>query len=511
MHILQRTVSLPAPGRLPQVQPVAVVDIGSNSVRLVVYEGLTRVPAPLFNEKILAGLGRNMAASGCIAPEAYEVALKAIARFAVLLKQLQVNNVHVLATAAVRDANNGFEFMQQVERLIGHAPHIISGEREAELAALGVVSGFIDPHGIVGDLGGGSVEFVPVRGTHIDVGESLPLGGLRLAELSGGDVRKAARLVKTAISQSEIVKGLKGQNFFAVGGSWRSLAKLHMAQTHYPLRVMHNYRIPAKEALEFCRMVTKTDINAIVGIEAVSNDRRPLLAYGALVLEEVIAQGKPEFIKFSALGVREGLLFSLLSPQEQAQDPLLATAEEFALLRSRSPAYVHELCTWSDAFMQAIAQHETPDDTRLRHAACLFSDLSWRAHPDYRGEQSFNIIAHAAFIGVRHPARIFLALAAFHRHAGLNEVPPTPNLLDMLSPEMHSRARIIGALIRVAHALCACTPGTILRTSFVVSGKTLVLHIPADLADLAIQRLNSRMKQLAKLLNLSADIVVAKA
>lgn len=498
-----------APGRLPNMQPVGVIDIGSNSVRLVVFEGLTRSPVPLFNEKILAGLGKNIGSSGKISREVMQVAGKAVSRFHLLAQELNVQHLHVLATAAVRDAINGQEFMAGIEQILGQSIQVISGEQEAQYAAYGVMSGFLNPQGIVGDLGGGSVELVPVNGRDILAGESLPLGGLRLAELAAnGDMRVPERFVKTHLKNSQILPLLKDQKFYAVGGSWRSLAKLHMAQRNYPLRVMHNYTIPAKEALEFTRMVMRADVNTLPGIQAVSNDRRALLPFGAMALEEIIQQGKPKAVTFSALGVREGLLYSLLPQEEQAKDPLIYAAEEFALLRSRSPRYVHELLPWTDGFMAAIGVAETAEDIRLRHAACLLSDLSWRAHPDYRGEQSFNIIAHAAFTGVNHEGRAFLALAAFYRHAGLNDEPPIPALRDLLTPAMRDRAKIIGALIRVAHAISACTPDVILQTKFAVEGKTLSLIIPAHLADLAIQRLNSRMKQLGKLLKMGVDVNV---
>ena len=156
-----------APGRLQLGPTVAVIDIGSNSVRLVVYEALTRSPTPIFNEKALCGLGRNVLTSGRLADEAVARALASIRRFRVLCTQLNVGELHVLATAAVRDARNGPDFVAECEAICGVPLRLLSGREEATFAALGVVSGTYQPDGIVGDLGGGSLELVDIKGERI--------------------------------------------------------------------------------------------------------------------------------------------------------------------------------------------------------------------------------------------------------------------------------------------------------------------------------------------------------
>ncbi|HEY5965544.1 MAG TPA: Ppx/GppA family phosphatase, partial [Xanthobacteraceae bacterium] len=227
-----------AQGRLDYGPPVAVIDIGSNSVRLVVYEGVTRSPTPLFNEKTLAGLGREVATKGLLAADAVEKALAALKRFRALCDTMQVERLWVLATAACRDARNGKDFIAAAEQICRARIDVISGQREAELTALGVVSGFHKPDGIVGDLGGGSLELVEVHNSRLRPGVTLPLGGLALDDRSGHSVKKAEKLVKDALDSAKLLQNGEGRNFYAVGGTWRALAQLHMAQTGYPLHVM---------------------------------------------------------------------------------------------------------------------------------------------------------------------------------------------------------------------------------------------------------------------------------
>jgi exopolyphosphatase/guanosine-5'-triphosphate,3'-diphosphate pyrophosphatase len=489
-----------APGRLDLGPPVAVIDIGSNSVRLIIYEGLTRSPTPIFNEKVLAGLGREVQSTGLLPEDAVEKALGALRRFRALCDNVAVGTVWVLATAACRDASNGRAFIAEAERICRTKVDVLSGKREAKYSAFGVISGIHRPDGIVGDLGGGSLELVDLHGARIKTGVTLPLGGLALQDISSKSLKKADKFVKKTLAQVPALAAGAGRTFYAVGGTWRALARLHMWQTGYPLHVMHGYVIPAKEALEFSRLVHRIDPQMLSRIEVVSDARRPLLAYAALVLEHLVRAARPRNVTISALGVREGLLYSLLDPDERTLDPLIAAARALNVLRSRSPRHADELMHWTDAFLASSGIEETAEEGRLRHAACLLADIGWRAHPDYRGEQSLNIVANAAFVGIDHPGRAFLALTVFFRHVGLVDEELSPRLRELASTRMLDRARILGASLRVAFLISAAMPGILPRAPMTVENRRLVLDLDAKLAPLAGDRLFNRLRQLARLI-----------
>jgi exopolyphosphatase/guanosine-5'-triphosphate,3'-diphosphate pyrophosphatase len=489
-----------AQGRICQGAPIATIDIGSNSVRLVVYEGLTRSPTPIFNEKAMCGLGRSVATTKRLDPGAVTKALAALRRFRTLCDTIGVKELHVLATAAARDASDGPDFIRLAEEICREPIELLSGKREAKLSALGVISGFFRPDGVVGDMGGGSLELIDVRNHRTSVGITTPLGGLALQDASGTSVRKAERVAREILGRVDGLALLKDRSFYAVGGTWRSLAKLHMTQLGYPLHVMHGYTIPAREMLEFCRLVTRVDTETLVGKEAVSMTRRPLLAYGAVVLGEIVRIGKPRDVVISALGVREGLLFSLLDDATRAEDPLLSAARELNVLRSRSPRHGEELIGWSDGLMQTTGFDETQEEKRLRHAACLLADIGWRAHPDYRGEQSLNIIANAAFVGIDHHGRAYMALANFFRHVGLGDEELSPRIREIATTRILDRARVLGGLMRVAYILSAAMPGVLPRAPLRIEQGRLTLDLPEDLQGLAGDRLTSRMKSLGKLI-----------
>jgi exopolyphosphatase / guanosine-5'-triphosphate,3'-diphosphate pyrophosphatase len=477
-----------------------VFDIGSNSVRLVAYEGLTRSPTPIFNEKVLAGLGREVQTTGLLAPDAVDKALGALTRFRALCDTMGVERMWAIATAACRDARNGRAFIAQAQKICGTRIDVLSGRREAELSALGVVSGVHQPDGIVGDLGGGSLELVEVHGRRIRPGVTLPLGGLALQDISARSLKNAERIVERSLADVRALRAGRGRNFYAVGGTWRALSRLHMWQTGYPLHVMHGYVIPAREASEFSRLVQRVDPNTLSQIEIVADARRPLLAYAALVLENIVRIAKPKQVVMSALGVREGLLYSLLGKKERKRDALIAAAQELNVLRSRSPRHGEELAEWADQFMASTGIDETAEERRLCRAACLLADIGWRAHPDYRGEQSLNIIAHAAFVGVDHPGRTFLALAVFFRHIGLNDDELAPHMRELATARMIDRARVLGAVMRVAYLVSSAMPGVLPHTPLKVERGKLKLRLEGRYAALAGERLFVRVRQLARLI-----------
>jgi exopolyphosphatase/guanosine-5'-triphosphate,3'-diphosphate pyrophosphatase len=488
-------------GRLQDRRPISVIDIGSNSIRLVIYEGLSRSPTVLFNEKMLAGLGRGIVSTGKLDPEAVTRSMAEFRRFRSLSEQAGAERMYVLATAAAREAVNGPDFIRRAEDVLKTDIRVLSGREEAYYSGLGVISGFTPVDGISGDLGGGSLELVDIRGEIRDVGVTLPLGGLRLQDMAKNSLVQAARIAREEIARAELLKGGQGRPFYAVGGTWRNLARLHMEMTNYPLGVMHHYEIGIESAASFLKQVAKGDVEKTKGIEGISKNRRSLLPYGAIVLQEVLAAMKPSKIIVSALGVREGFLYSLLDADVQKADPLISAAEELARLRSRSTAHAHELAAWTGETFAAFGIDETEDEARYRQAACLLADIGWRAHPEYRGKQSLNIIAHASFIGVDHPGRAFLALTNLFRHEGLFD-DSASELKSLATPRYLERTRVLAATMRVVYLLSAAMPGVIPRLKWEVQGDgTLALVLPSELAGLYGERPVGRLAQLAKITN----------
>ena len=488
---------------------VAVIDIGSNSVRLVVYESMTRSLVTLFNEKTLCGLGREVQTTGLLAPDAVAKALTSLRRFRALCRIMKVGRVFAIATAACRDATNGADFIAKAERICGVRIEILSGPREAKLSALGVISGIHRPDGIVGDLGGGSLELIDVRGNRVHGGVTLPLGSLALQDLSHKSLKRAERIVGTELADIAQLKAGRGRVFYAVGGTWRALARIHIIQSEYPLGVMHGYSIPAQDALDFAQRLRRlAAADMLANIEVVADARRPLLSYAALVLEHIIRVANPKTIVFSTFGVREGLLYERLPQAERAEDGLICAAQELNELLSRSARHAQELIEWTDRLVRVAKLRETEEDRRLRHAACLLSDIGWRVHPDHRGEETLSLITNGNFGSISHQGRAFVALSVFFRYAGLSEENQPPLIVqELVPPAMLERARVLGAAFRVAHLISAARPGVLPATHFRSNGRKLMLVFEHRLVDLGADRVGSRFRQLARLLGRSGTIV----
>jgi len=488
---------------------VAVIDIGSNSVRLVVYESMARNLVTIFNEKALCGLGREVQSTGLLAPDAVAKALTSLRRFHALCKVMKVGRVYAIATAACRDASNGPDFIARAERICGVGIEILSGPREAKLSALGVVSGVHHPDGIVGDLGGGSLELIDVHGGRLRSGVTLPLGSLALQDLSHKSLKRAERIVSNDLIDVAQLKAGRGRTFYAVGGTWRALARIHIVQSGYPLRVMHGYSIPAADALDFARRLRRlAAANMLANIEIVADARRPLLTYAALVLEHIIQVAKPKTIVFSTFGVREGLLYEMLPQPERARDGLICAAQTLNRLLSRSARHAEELIGWTDRLVRVVKLRETDEDRRLRHAACLLSDIGWRVHPDHRGEETLSLITNGNFGSISHQGRAFVALSVFYRYAGLSEENEPPALVrELVLPAMNERARVLGAAFRVAHLISAARTGVLPATHFRNRDRKLMLVFEHQMVDLVADRVGSRFKQLARLIGRTGSIV----
>ncbi len=496
--------------RAPRLKPVAIVDIGSNSVRMVIYDGLRRAPAPIFNEKLLCGLGRGVAVTGRLDDDGVDRALRALGRFRALCRQIGVKDIHAVATAATREAKNGAAFVARATDALGSKISVLSGRKEAEYAALGVLTGIPEADGVVGDLGGGSLELVEINQGEIGNGVTLPLGALRLIDLSNANIEQARQLADKTFSELELLDGLEGRNFYAVGGTWRNLARIHMAHSHYPLNVLDHYEMAQAPAQSIASLVAGLSPDALRGMEMVPKSRAETLPYGSMVMDRLLEAGRPSRVVISALGLREGLLLSRLKKKKRKDDPLLSACWDYARAMARSAEHEKELCTWMDQLFGEDGQPEEPEQRRLRHAACLLADIGWRTHPNYRGQHSLTIVSQASFSGVDHPSRVFLALVVFFRYVGVQGDDAPNDLVSLIADGAQDRARLIAAATRLAYVLTGAMPGLLPRIRLdYMAKKRLVLTLPRRHQNLLGERVQKRLAELAGLTGHRPDIEVS--
>ncbi|MFN0114122.1 MAG: Ppx/GppA family phosphatase [Paracoccaceae bacterium] len=422
---------------------VGVVDVGSNSVRLVVFDGAARSPAYFYNEKIMAGLGEGLAKTGLLNPLGKERALAALSRFALLARGMQVEPLTCVATAAVREAADGPEFRALVEHETGLKLRVIDGEEEARLSAQGVLLGWPEAEGLVCDIGGNSMELAEVSGGAIGRRVTSPLGPFRLQEVAGGPKALDAH-IRGIVEDLRAEIGRHHDRIYLVGGSWRAIARIDMERRNYPLTVLHEYRmspIDVRATAAFIARHTVADLRAMTGI---GQERMALVHLAAQVLSRLAQVFEPREIDISSYGIREGMLYEALPQRLRRRDPLLEACRFAEKAQARMPGFGKKL----NGFLAPLFRDQPPARARLVKAACLLHDTTWRAHPDYRAEVCFDNATRGNLGGISHPERVFLGLSLLHRYKNSREGSRLAPLFALLTPEEILDAEVLGKAMR---------------------------------------------------------------
>ncbi len=481
--------------------PIAIVDIGSNSVRLVIYESQLRNAATLQNEKAICGIGRDMVSTGRLHAEGCAEALQALARFRMIADGLGVDVREAVATAAARDAVNGAEFVVRAERAWGAPIRVLAGEDEARIAAEGVVAGIPGADGLVADLGGGSLDMVTVKGGITGKAYSLPFGPLRLMDQAKGEPDKARDLVDRGLRE---LPDLSAPALYAVGGIWRSFARVDMEEHNYPLHVLQQYTIPRGRALRLCKVLAGLSRESVRKIKVVSKRRAEALPYGAVVLERILSAADIRDVVISAYGLREGLFYARLSAEDRARDPLLEYAISSNERQARVPAHAAEMIQWT----QPLFEGEGAELRRIREASAYFSDIGWRRHPDDRAMGAMGQVLTGPFAGADHRARALIATSIFHRYSGDEDFPRELILAGLLDKDDEKRALKLGLAWRFAFSLSASAVGELGHYKLRLTPAKIVLEVPTRREAIAGDPVQKRLGALAEAFDRRGEILV---
>jgi exopolyphosphatase/guanosine-5'-triphosphate,3'-diphosphate pyrophosphatase len=479
----------------------AVVDLGSNSVRLVVYEGQRRNPVAIFNEKAVLRLGRGLQVTGRLNEEGMGQAFTVLHRYHAVARAMGAAPFEILATAAVRDARNGGDFVAGLQSRMPDVPiRVLSGLQEAEYSAMGVLCGIPTADGILADIGGGSLELVRLDRGARGVSHTLSLGAIRLAERAGGDPVRARAIAEADLALVPWLSEGTNRDLYLVGGAWRALARIHMAQTGYPLQMVHHYTIGREEARDLTGVIAGAGRRALERLPGLSRRRIDDLPYAAVVLRRVLRATAARRVVFSASGLREGWFMQRMPDAIRHEDPLLAAGMELAGRLGRDPNLPPALVAWTDPLFPA----EIGEARRLREVACWMSDIGSHDHPEFRAEQAFLRVLRQPGIGLDHHGRAFLAMAIAMRYevdAEAGFLRPARLLLDVSSTH---RAEVLGVALRLAYTLSAGTPDLLAGTALRLSGSRLVLRLEEDSGVFAGESVIRRLDRLAQALGLEA-------
>jgi exopolyphosphatase/guanosine-5'-triphosphate,3'-diphosphate pyrophosphatase len=494
----------------PQLPRCGVVDLGSNSVRLVVYEGHTRNPMPIFNEKAVLRLGRGLQTTGRLDEEGMELALTVMHRYHAVARAMDAQPFEVLATAAVRDADNGPAFVAALrDRMPGVPINILSGVEEAAYSADGMLCGIPAADGVLADIGGGSLEVVRlIEGTR-GPSQTLRLGVIRLAERSGGDPLRARAIAEEDLQAVPWLGEVAGSDLYLVGGAWRALARIHMAQAGYPLNMVHHYTIGREEARDLAGLISTATRKVLERLPGAPRRRIDDLPFAAVALRRLLRVTAVRQVVFSASGLREGWFMRRMPRNIRQQDPLISAAWELAARHGRDPSLPPALVEWTTP----LFPRETAEAARLREAMCWMSDIGSHDHPEFRAEQAFLRVLRQPGVGLDHQSRAFLALAVALRYEAESDAAflrPARLLLDI---ESANRAEVLGIALRLAYTLSAGTKALLAGVRLRIEGPRLVLLLRENSGVFAGESVIRRLERLAQAVGLQAsaerDLAVA--
>lgn len=477
-----------------QQQHYAVIDIGSNSIRLVVYDDLSRSPFPRFNEKSLIALGSSLDSNGNFIADAIDRVRHVLVRFSAIAMAMDVSRIDVLATEATRKAANREELVRAIQEEVGLDTRILTGEEEAHYTALGVISGFYQPKGIVGDIGGGSLEIAEIDGDQ--VGErrtSVPLGALPVKVLLEEGLNSAKKNIDSVLD-SQLPELAENSAFFAVGGGWRALARVYIAMNDIPVKVVHGFDAPANEFVDLAKSIARMTTEQVAALPDVPSRRIETLSASALVMWRVLRKLRPNRLVFSAFGLREGWLYSQLDEQEKYRDPLLEGALALGLPMARVSGFSEALSRWTEN----LFPDETQRDRRLRLSVCALTDIAWRDHQKIRGWQSFERILQFPFIGITHRERAYLATAIMARYAGKANDRAKSIVDGLLTAPEKKKAEILGRTLLLGHRFSASVPEILTHSRLRIEPDAVRLDILDAQSVPDSAAVQSRLQQLAK-------------
>ncbi len=480
---------------------VGVVDVGSNSVRLVVFDGAARSPAYFYNEKLMCSLGEGVRETGRLNPEGRVRALSAIKRFQAIARSLGIDPLSAVATAAVREADDGEDFRNDVREQTGMELRVIEGPEEARLSAQGVLLGWPGSYGLVCDIGGASMELAEIADGRVGKCITSQLGPLRLKGISGGK-KGRKQFIKETVEDLAAQMGPQSNRLFLVGGSWRAIAKIDMIRRNYPLHVLHEYRMSRKSVratIEFIQDHTPDELRALSGA---SPARIALVPIAAEVLSRLVKTFKPADIAISSYGIREGLLYEVMPQNLRDMDPLIEACQISEEKDARLPGFGNVLYD----FVLPLFKGEPESRKRLIHAACLLHDVSWRAHPDYRAEVCFDYATRANLGGMKHSERIYLGLALLHRYKNKRDDARFGQLAALLDPKDLHQAEVLGKAIRFGAMLWMQQEAHPCTFKWAPRKKHLVLHLSKDAEDLFGEVAQARLQSLASTLEATLDV-----
>jgi exopolyphosphatase/guanosine-5'-triphosphate,3'-diphosphate pyrophosphatase len=486
----------------PAREAVAVIDIGSNSGRVIVYRheagGHLHI---LAGSRAPLRLVRDLDDAGAIAPEALERVFEALVDFRAVARGSGVSRFVAAGTSALRDASNGPAFIQRVRRELGIRIRLLSGVEEARYGFLGAVGGLPVENGVQFDLGGGSLQVARFHGRRLLGATSVPLGALRVSDAflrtdppTTREIRRLREHGRAILSEAGLAPLASGEGLVGTGGTLRNIARVDQRASGYPISRLHGYRLSRRHLRDVTAQLLRQRLKKRARTPGLNPDRRDSVVGGGLVVEvlmDVLGAGE---VLVSGQGVREGLAMSLATdtlrkPGEVRRDSLAALAVRFA---GWSEERARRRETAARTLHETLERWPSPELAEALQQAAWILDIGRTVDFFERHEHVADLVLETDLGGFTH--RQVALLSALLRSAGDEDARPR-SYAPVLGRADRAALEQAAVVLAVADEITErCPPGSPVSVSCRLRVGEAVVSVPS-LESWGVRKLPGRFER----------------
>lgn len=467
---------------------IGVIDIGSNSVHLVIGEYFNNEYFQVIDDvKVNVRLSEGMAETGQLQRDRMDFGLETLAMFKSMCDAYGIEKVITVATAAIRKAANGKDYVAEIKEKIGMEVEIISGDKEASMDYLGAVNTLEIKDALLMDIGGGSTEFVLIRERRKVDSISLPFGSVDLSEefdladeITGEKIDAVDRYLNKLFEKLPILSEAKGFPVIGVGGTIRNVGRIHRNIIDYPMEIAHNYHMKASEVRQVCDLAAGMNLVERTNLKGLSKGRTDIFVGSSHTLERVMGYiGSPELI-ISNAGIRDGIVFDYFGYNE---DNLVYDIFELSLLdivlnyNVNVPHAYHVLRLAKSLFEQLKPLHGiTQDVEKMLKASAMLHDSGIKIQYGNHHEHSFYIILNAGLLGIEQKEILMSAFIALN-HRTNKKIKISNEYVGLLKEADRLLIDQLSLFLQIAEYLDRSMDGVVKEVDCVILAKEVQLHV----------------------------------
>ncbi len=476
------------------MEKIAIIDLGSNSARLVLVNVLDGGYFVVFDElKETVRLGQDMDWDGFIKPQRIAQTIKTLTMFRRLCDANHVDKIFAYATAAVRRAKNQKSFLDEVAMTCGIKIKVLSVEEQAMLVYQGVINSMDIPKGLIMEMGGGSTNLIYYNRRNLIHYETLPFGAVTLTDLFKADVsnpQERAQKIEDFISdQLEKVTWLDSvepdTSFVGVGGSFRNLGRISRMITKYPFNMTHNYELNVSDFENIYNTIRKLDLNSTMKIKGLSSGRADIFPSALAVMKAVLKRFEFQKITISGCGLREGAMFRYAVPsitERPLSDVLghsLYTQMKYFDINIDHAEHVYNLSI--QLFKQLKVLHKMPRSyVRVLKIAALLHDSGMRIKFYNHQLHSQYIILNSNLYGVPHKEIVLASLVAYGHRTSEFAREDILKYKDMISAEDFEAVKKLSVILRIAESFDRSQSGVVTGVNCDVLGDSVIVKTETE-------------------------------